>query len=75
MDDSKHALAVCKSSARRGWYRDQCEANAKLIAAAPDLMDACTAARRALTFGKNVDWNIVCESLDAAIAKAEGGDA
>ncbi len=53
-----------------GWLED-C-ANARLIAAAPDLLAACKAARSFGSQGDNDEGFSVSEMLCAAIAKAEG---
>lgn len=49
------------------------EANAKLIAAAPDLLDACVVAIGHMTGGMDGDWRNCdpVETLRAAIAKAQ----
>lgn len=49
-------------------YRPEGPANARLIAAAPDLLAACVQAYGDLIEGREVD----IEKLDDAIAKAEG---
>jgi hypothetical protein len=58
----------------------ECLANAHLIAAAPDLLEACKLARDTLAIktpacdrleGSIVDWTL--STLSAAIRKAEGG--
>lgn len=46
-------------------YRDRQQEHARLIAAAPDLLEACRMAAN-----REGDWMAAC---DAAIAKAEGG--
>ena len=48
---------------------DDGQANAKLAAAAPDLLAALKALREA---DRNSDQSEVCNQADAAIAKAEG---
>ena len=51
-----------------GWEHSRQDANARLIAASPDLLEACKRIRdNALADDPN-DW----ELLDVAIAKAEG---
>ena len=57
-----HEGVGCNSS-----FDEEQKANARLIAAAPDLLDACKAARDALTDGNEVVW----QKLVSAIAKAE----
>ena len=53
------------------------KANARLIAAAPDLLAACKAVDDAWTGGENGDWRGALDRAlgmaRAAIAKAEGG--
>jgi hypothetical protein len=66
-------------SAHRSTDRRKAEAlaNARLIAAAPDLLEACLAWERARKEGgiSMVDWfNVAWEKTQAAIAKAEGSD-
>lgn len=56
---------------------DEAEANANLIAAAPELLDACIMALEAEEFrlgkrGRGWDRAFMVERLSAAIAKAEG---
>jgi hypothetical protein len=48
--------------------KDYAEANARLIAAAPDLLAACKLALGAFERNDAIDWN----ELAGAIAKAEG---
>lgn len=66
-------VAVCERDAFSppGW--DECAANARLIAAAPELLAACEAAKKHLEPdlvepGRTVFWKLV-----DAIAKAKGG--
>lgn len=58
------------------WHRAE---NAPLIAAAPELLKACEAARRAMVNGQTgnpwIGMAEACELIDAAIAKAKGGSA
>ena len=69
-------LAQCRESGRDPW-----EANARLIAAAPDLLAALKRFRTkvynaALGSGMDHEWATeACSVADAAIAKAEGGAA
>ena len=61
-----------------GWDMDEDEANSALVAAAPELLDAC---KRALSIAErtqreNADdnpWRVAAKKLRDAIAKAEGG--
>jgi hypothetical protein len=49
-------------------------ANGKLMAAAPDLLEACTAARTyILDHGDDATMAPIIQQLEAAIAKAQGG--
>lgn len=50
----------------------ECSANTKLIAAAPNLLDACRAARQRLYAHQSPSTKEVALQLDEAIAKAEG---
>lgn len=50
----------------------QTEANVRLIAAAPDLFEACIAARDVLCYGG--DRQVVVRLIDKAIKKAEIGE-
>ena len=53
-----------------GFSAAECEANARLIAAAPDLLDACIRAKKALD-GLGLDWlGKDPDPLEAAINKA-----
>lgn len=61
-----------------GIGRDETEANARLIAAAPDLLAACNTAMILRNLGGMLPavreiLDIVVEAADAAIAKAKGG--
>jgi len=51
--------------------KTECEANARLISAAPELLAACKLALNAFENNWAIDWG----ELEAAIAKAEGRDA
>ena len=61
-----------------GNYRDldwgSPAADAKLIAAAPDLLAACLALKAAGPLGQR-EWNAAADMMDAAIAKAVAGAA
>lgn len=59
-----------------GWAHDETdEANARLIAAAPDLLEACKAV---VAYEANPDntkpWHVILDHLTMAIDKAEGAD-
>lgn len=62
-------VSICKER----MFVGEAEANTRIIAAAPDLLAACKAAREKLKMDGH--WPGVYEALDAAIAKAEGGAA
>jgi hypothetical protein len=55
--------------------REEIEANAHLLEAAPDLLEACKLAARYWDGEYNHDQSHVTRALSAAIAKAEGGRA
>ncbi len=60
------SLVVARVTCRASWAEEQ-EANARLIAAAPDLLAACQVAfDQTCSVGRAKDW----EQLRAAIAKA-----
>ena len=66
-DCGPRIIAECK--ARNGSELESCEANARLIAAAPSLLAACKAAKaRMLNGGNNAD---TLRMVRAAIAKAQ----
>ena len=54
-----------------GWMNDPKEPNARLIAAAPDLLEALELAHAMLS-GANMNVNVVEKKVRAAIAKARG---
>ncbi len=58
-----------------GITRAECEANARLIAAAPELLDALQALRDPGRMEDSQWWIEACRRADAAIAKATGGAA
>lgn len=67
-DDGRFQIAVCNSEAL-SWEANK--ANARLIAAAPDLLDAARAALDDLISDGHAHYR-VAETLRAAIAKATG---
>jgi len=69
----RHLFLVNSSPAMTKPYNknlEEMEANANLIAAAPELLEACKLARSALVARSGVDPTT--KELDEAIAKAEG---
>lgn len=63
-----------------------CEADAKLISASPDLYEACkqaslyhsvllvrTSEDKKIKDGIGVGWGDICDMIEQALAKAEGG--
>ena len=58
------------------WRREEVIANARLIAAAPDLLVACEAARNLIeiTITYEAEESHAWQLLSAAIAKAKGND-
>ncbi len=69
-----HAYSVCRAPQYEG--QAQWEANARLIAAAPELLEACQTVLAGIERGLPIDANtvngLVVARLRAAIAKAEG---
>lgn len=71
--DSATGIPVARLSATA-----QLDDNARLIAAAPDLLEACKAAVAVLGkeyYDQPFEWRPVYPKLKAAIAKAEGQEA
>ena len=56
----------------QGSTKEKAEANARLIAAAPDLLEACIDAAKFIMQGHG-DQIAIWDTLNSAIAKAEGG--
>jgi hypothetical protein len=80
-DTEQHiAFVTCQAKFKRGeGYKAQCaerDANARLIAAAPDLLEALEIAdawiREARSLGSNIPCERTLEMNSAAIAKARG---
>lgn len=64
------AICTCRPAYRTDKSHDEAEANARLIAAAPDLLETLKIARKCL---RNCHYvGPEREMIDAAIAKAEG---
>lgn len=59
---------ICDTAGEFYLRPSECIANARLIAAAPDLLHACKHALNAFEKNWCIDWNV----LEKAIAKAEG---
>lgn len=57
---------------RDGLINDTDKANLRLIAAAPDLLEACKDAAEAFGHGKDFTQVAIVDQLERAIAKAEG---
>ena len=65
-------MTLAKVTARMTW-RSQAEANARLIAAAPDLLDALKACDEAMSYMSEYDIPITLPAqVKAAITKAIG---
>ena len=63
----------CCGDVATAWptHQGSAEANANLIAAAPELLEALEAARRKIEWILPVEWDVM-RQIDAAIAKATG---
>jgi len=76
VSDSQSSFVACVSA--DPMHRDTIVANARLIAAAPDLLsqleDCVTRLRACAKLHGNADWAVdqMCAPFDAAIARAEG---
>lgn len=68
---AKHGFAICKMS-RASYSLDEFEANARLIASSPDLLEASEQALLELSrlLAESNGPNPTCDKLRAAIAKA-----
>lgn len=80
MTESKHTPGPWKAQGTRVYFPrsaggfdlrncPNAEANARLSAAAPDLLEGCKLAMRAFENGDHIDWSV----LSDAIEKAEKG--
>lgn len=73
MDALPIATIFYSDGGKPRYQREESTANARLIAAAPDLLEACIEAHECIrTGGHFADSNRTMERLAAAIAKAEG---
>ena len=71
-DPGAISMTLAKVTARMTW-RSQAEANARLIAAAPDLLEALKACDEAMSYMSEYDIPITLpDMVKAAIAKAIG---
>lgn len=71
-DPGAISMTLAKVTARMTW-RSQAEANARLIAAAPDLLEALKACDEAMSYMSEYDIPITLQDMvKAAIAKAIG---
>jgi len=74
VDDSIGGVDITgEIRANDGGYSDEAKANARLIAAAPDLLDACKDALATLNQHEGIPSE-TSDRLASAIAKAEGRD-
>ena len=72
--DYKYRGMVCSLNDAEhigGITKQERDANARLIAASPDLLAACLALKAAGPLGQR-EWNAAADMMDAAIAKATG---
>lgn len=73
-DENGEVRSICELPVVH--HDDENEANARLIAAAPDLLEVLKHIRRCIPYGGFVqihDNSMTLAQIDAAIAKAEGG--
>jgi hypothetical protein len=68
-----HSTTVANIPAKQTISRDEAEANARLIAAAPDLLDALMTVPQGLLWSDDDLWRWH-DKARAAIAKATGGE-
>ena len=68
------SIAICynKDSKADGVSKEEFKANAQLIAAAPELLEALKEARSILATAEDVSEHLSIKKIDAAIAKATG---
>lgn len=62
---------ICEMAVWAYEHQKEIEANAHLIAAAPDLLEAAIALQVAAPLGQS-EWNAAADKLDKAISKATG---
>lgn len=62
---------ICEMAVWAYEHQKEIEANAHLIAAAPDLLEAAIALQVAAPLGQS-EWNAAADKLDKAIEKATG---
>jgi len=76
-NDGRTGVRLATIEKLRGFRRSETEANARLIAAAPDLLEACKEALSRLTMihdVHNIRSSKEIGQLEQVIAKAEGSD-
>lgn len=74
LPDRVHEICQCFHRGRSLAYKEECEANANLIAAAPEMYDALKQAKEFVEDLQlpDAEWGRVLDLLVATIAKAEG---
>lgn len=74
MNDGRYIADMCREHCDNEAQTRECEANARLIAAAPDLLAACQRAVRAAENPEDfIEGSAAYENLKAAILKATEG--